>query len=423
MARFALICPPFPSHVRVFEALAGRLAARGHTCVFVANAGLERLVVGGWPVRTVGPVDGLDLEDLLRRAARPTGPLGILRTVSDTAALTDALCRDGPAILRAEAFDAVIGDEMEPAAGLMAKGLGLPFVSLAAALPVETAPGMPPPYLGWPYDPSRKGLKRNRGGARIAWLLLTEQRRTLRRWSDAFGLSPRSTLADCLSSVLRLSQTVASFDFPRPASPIFHAVGPIRAGPAAGDPLLPFTPDPGRPLVFASLGTMQGHRLGLLRAFAKGCRRAGVSLVVAHCGGLSPEEAAGLDADHVFDTLPQAAVLARASVCITHGGMNTVMDALAAGVPMLAVPIAFDQPGVAARIVHHGVGLRASRVLLSPRRVASSLEALLHASAYRERAAAIGRDIAASGGADLAADLIEAILADTASARRTTVLA
>ncbi|HEX8416986.1 MAG TPA: hypothetical protein VF641_05215, partial [Methylobacterium sp.] len=260
MARFALICPPFLSHVRVFEALAGRLAARGHDVVFVLDAGAKRLVEGPFEVRGIAPVAGLDPDQLLRRAARPTGPLGILRTVADTAALTDALCREAPAILRAGNFDAVIGDEMEPAAGLMADSLGLPFASVAAALPVETVPGMPPPYLGWPYDPSKKGLKRNRGGARIAAIFLTEQRRTLERWAERFGLPPRATLADCLSPTLRLSQTVAGFDFPRPVSPIFHAVGPIRAGAGPGAAPLPFSPDPSRPLVFASLGTLQGHR-------------------------------------------------------------------------------------------------------------------------------------------------------------------
>ncbi|KQT69695.1 MULTISPECIES: glycosyltransferase [unclassified Aureimonas] len=423
MARFALVCPPFPSHIRVFEALAGRLEARGHESVFVLNAGAERFVRPGRRVLSVGAVEGLDPAGLLRRAARPTGPLGILRTVSDTAALTEALCRDAPGLLREVRPDVLVGDEMEPAAGLVAASLGLPFVSVAAALPVETVPGMPPPYLGWPYDPSRKGLKRNRGGARIAKILLTEQRRTIEAWAERFGLRSRSTLTDCLSPTLRLSQTVAGFDFPRPPSPIFHAVGPIREAPAASAAPLPFTPDPGRPLVFASLGTLQGHRLGLFRAMAEGCRSVGASLVVSHCGGLSDEEAASLDADHVFADLPQAAVLARASVCITHGGMNTVMDALAAGVPMLCLPIAFDQPGVAARIVHHGVGLRSSRVLLSPRRIASSLDALLASSAFRNRAAAIGREIAASGGADLAADLIEGVLPAEAASWRATELA
>ena len=40
----------------------------------------------------------------------------------------------------------------------------------------------------------------------------------------------------------------------------------------------------------------------------------------------------------------------RASVCITHAGLNTVLESLAQGVPQVAIPVTVDQPGVAARI-------------------------------------------------------------------------
>ena len=36
--------------------------------------------------------------------------------------------------------------------------------------------------------------------------------------------------------------------------------------------------------------------------------------------------------------------------------LNTVLEALSTGVPMVAIPIAYDQPGVAARIAYHHVG-------------------------------------------------------------------
>jgi zeaxanthin glucosyltransferase len=45
-------------------------------------------------------------------------------------------------------------------------------------------------------------------------------------------------------------------------------------------------------------------------------------------------------------------LLKRATVCITHAGLNTVLESLAQGVPQLAIPITYDQPGVAARIAH-----------------------------------------------------------------------
>ncbi|BDA86177.1 oleandomycin glycosyltransferase [Aureimonas sp. SA4125] len=404
MAHYALICPPFYSHVRVFEALAEALAARGHRATFVLNAGGERLVATGGPgVVTTGP--GGDLDRIIKRAAQPNGPLGILRTVADTAGLTAALCRDGPALLKAIGAEAIIGDQMEPAAGLLAAHLGLPLVSVACALPVNAAPGVPLPFLGWPYDPSPAGLKRNRAGEKVAAFLLRRQRRTIEAWAARFDLGRRTTMEDCVSPILQLSQCPAGLDFPRPPHPHFHAVGPIRK--AAPEASLPFDIDPKRPFVFASLGTLQGHRLDIFKVVASACRRMGAQLLVAHCGGLSAAQAACIGADFVTDFAPQAAVLARADACMTHGGMNTVLDALQAAVPLLVIPIAFDQPGIGARVVHHGVGRMLPRRGLTPATLESALRPLIERPEATARAAWLGREIAKAGGATLAARLVE----------------
>jgi zeaxanthin glucosyltransferase len=409
MSRIALICPPFHSHLRVFEALGGELLRRGHSVTFVLNAGAPPSAgPAGLMRRETGGGSERDLEALLARAARPNGPLGILRTVADAAELTDELCREGPGILTEIGADAVVGDAMEPASGLLADHLGLPHVSLAAALPVHHDPTVPLPFLSWSYDPSEKGLRRNRGGERVARQLLTRQRRTIARWAQQFALPPRDSLWDCLSRTAQISQLVPSFDFPREPASHRHMVGPLRAAPrveVANDGA-----DGARPLVFASLGTLQGHRVEIFRAVAKACRELGARCVVAHCGRLDAARAARIDADLVTDFVPQEKILRSASVCVTHAGMNTVLDSLAAGVPMLAIPIAFDQPGIAARIVHHGVGERISRMLVSPKRVKASLARLLPEASVRDKARAIGRDIATSGGVVLAADIVEDVI-------------
>ena len=405
MAHYALICPPFYSHIRVFEALAEALAQRGHRSTFVLNAGGERFLAAGGPDVVTTAQNGADLDAIIQRAAQPNGPLGILRTVADTARLTDTLCREGPALLAAIAADSIIGDQMEPAAGLLAAHLGLPLVSLACALPVNSAPGIPMPFLGWPYDPSAAGLKRNRGGETVAALLLRRQRQTIKDWAARFDLGPRSTLEDCCSSLLQLSQCPESFDFPRPHHQRFQTVGPIRK--SAAEVALPFDIDPKRPFVFASLGTLQGHRLPIFKAIASACRRIDAQLLVAHCGGLNKADAHSIGADFVTDFAPQAAVLSRADACVTHGGMNTVLDAMQASVPVLVIPIAFDQPGIAARVVHHGVGRTVSRRGLTSAKVEAGLRPLLERPDATAQAGWLGREIARTGGATLAARLIE----------------
>ncbi|WP_210209682.1 glycosyltransferase [Aureimonas flava] len=409
---FGLVCPPFPSHARAFEALATALAERGHRATFVMNAGAGGLVrPGPWSVREVG------LGSPARTAgAGSTGLFGILRTVADAARRTEGLAAGGGAVLAAAGVDALLGDQMEPASGLLAAHLGLPFVSVASALPIDPDPATPPPFLDWPFDDSAEGLRRNRGGRRVAGLLLRRQAEAIRRSALSLGLPPRGGMEDWLAPLGTLSQTPPEFDFPYAGRRRILRVGPLRA-PGEGEAPLPFRPDPVRPLVFASLGTLQGHRLGLFRAVARACRRLGLDLAVAHCGRLSAAEAATIDARVVTDFLPQRAMLRVAAACVTHAGLNTVLDAMEAGVPTLAIPIAYDQPGVAARLVHHGAGLRLARRRLAPDAVEAALERLLGEPRFRERAGAIGAAIGRAGGARRAAEAAEAWVAETLHAR------
>ncbi|MCB8838728.1 glycosyltransferase [Aurantimonas sp. VKM B-3413] len=412
MSHFALICPPFYSHIRLFEAVGEELARRGHRATFVLNGGAAGMVEAegrGLAAVDVRERPREELDRIVARAAKGGGPIAVLRTVKDSAALTDELCRQAPALLDRLGVDAVIGDQMEPAAGLIAAHLGLPLVSLASALPIHDDPSVPLPFLSWPYDPSEKGLKRNRGGEKVARLLLTRQRRTIAAWSKRFGLARRDSLADCLSEVCQISQMVPSFDFPRAPSPIRHAVGPIRRRDRGAAPIALRRPGR-RPLVFASFGTLQGHRADLFGKVASACRTLGVDCLVAHCGALGAKEAGRIGATFVTDFAPQRTILAQASVCVTHAGLNTVLDSLEAGVPMLAIPMAFDQPGIAARIVYHGVGERVPRVALSEAKIRACLERLLTEARFRDGARTIGRDIENSGGAALAADIVERVV-------------
>ena len=383
---FIAFCPPYASHLRAFRALADGLSARGHGVTFVMPGRVDVPWTGPCPqVLHVGT----GAEDTTRSA--------IERSVWRT----DTLCRAIDALPPA---DAILGDQTEPAGGLIADALGLPLISIACALPFERGAGIPLPFLGWPFDDSRRGLRRNRGGERIARLILRKQNAVIAHWADRFGIGPREELGDCLSPLLTLSQTLPGFDFPRQNSVIVET-GPLRAAGTAAFPA-DIEPDPSRPFVYASLGTIQGHREGILRKVVAACHRAGAQVLVSHAGGLSEQAARELGATWVREHVPQEAVLDRADLCITHAGLNTAMEALMRGVPMLAIPIAYDQPGVAARLVHHGVGLRHSRHWLDTSSLGRSITQLLTDPTFRDKARAFGP----GGGVPLAVARIEDVV-------------
>jgi zeaxanthin glucosyltransferase len=100
-------------------------------------------------------------------------------------------------------------------------------------------------------------------------------------------------------------------------------------------------------------------------------------------------------------------LLKRASLCITHAGLNTTLEALAQGVPMVAIPIGYEQPGIAARIAHHGAGEFVEVGDLTVERLSELIQRVRTNPAYLEKARYFQDVIARTHGLDVAADLIE----------------
>lgn len=442
MAHFGVVAPAFYSHFNAMAALALELIARGHQVTFLHRPDAAGWLSGDRDARIGFHALGADryppgsLAATLRLAANPGSPLGLRKVIVDMAGTTDMLCRELPAAIDALRIDALLGDQMEAAAGLVAEALRLPFISVACALPVNREPGVPLPVMPFEFGTGERSLKMYEGSTRVYDWLMSPHRAVIERQARALGIPARGMLHECLSPLAQISQTVAAFDFPRrhlPAS--FHHVGPLRhAAPGgashAGPRIEPMpTVADDRPFIFASLGTLQGQRFSLFKRIAQACRELNVQLLVAHCGGLNPQQAQALEragpaeATTVCTFAPQQAVLARADAVVSHAGLNTVMDAIAARTPILALPIAFDQPGAASRICHAGIGLRASPRFAGPARLATHLRRLLDDPEYGRRLAVLSEQLAQAGGTPRAADIVEAALNlnrhDDTDARRT----
>ena len=87
----------------------------------------------------------------------------------------------------------------------------------------------------------------------------------------------------------------------------------------------------------------------------------------------------------VVRAAPHSEVLRHASAVVTHAGHGTVIKALAAGVPVLAMPLGRDQLDNAARVVHHGAGLRLSP-RARPEKIAAAVRRLLDEPAFADGA-------------------------------------
>lgn len=409
----ALISPPLPSHLSTHMVLGEALVALGHRVTLLHQADVgERTRPAGIDFQAIGADShprGSLAPILARTASRQ--PWAVFGVIGDMARNTELFCREGPAVLRDLGVDCLIADQMEPAGGLLGEHLGLPYASLACAVPMNREPHLPLPTLPFAYPSTERDRQIVQGATQVFDLMMRAQGKVIQRHAQAFGLGDRRTLDDCFSPFLQLSQCLPGFDFPRRAPPNFHEVGPLRS-PRVQQQRLTLDIDPRRPFVFASFGTLQGGRLPLFRRIAQACRHLDVQVLIAHCGRLDANaERRLLDdgATWVTDFAPQEAAIARADAVITHGGFNTVLDALAAGKPMLALPMVFDQPGIARRLERVGAGVCLAPRLASRARITQALGAVLADPDYRRAAERFVPIAAAAGGVDAAARLVDGL--------------
>src|SRR5258706_10034171 len=174
------------------------------------------------------------------------------------------------------------------------------------------------------------------------------------------------------------------FDFPRhQLARCFHYVGPMRG--AAPKPVaFPWDRLDGRPVIYVSLGTLQNSRERLFRSFAEACRGLDLQLVISHGGGLRPDQITSFPGNPlVVSYAPQSELLSRAALTITHAGLNTVLDSLANGVPLVTVPITYEQPAIARRVESCGAGRSLSLQRLNPGRLRDTVREVLSQPQYR----------------------------------------
>ena len=413
--RLGIVAPPAIGHLNPMVALALELTRRGHAVVvFTVADGARRLA--GLPLElvTIGaerfPPGSVDAA--YAQLGRLSGLAGLRFTVTYFRQEQAMLHEQLPAALRAANLQGLLVDQVSPAAATVAEWLGLPYVTIANALPVNREAAVPPYCTGWQPSRAPWARWRNQLGNVLLDRLTASLWRDLQDQRRRLGLPVLRRREQLHSPLLQLAQLPRAFDFRRERlAPQFHYVGPL-ADPSGREPLLrdavpfPWERLDGRPLIYASLGTLQNGRPELFAAIAAACASLDVQLVISiGRPGATPPSLPGEPLVVAF--APHQQLIARSALVITHAGLNTTLTALACGVPLLAIPITNEQPGIAARIAHCGAGRALPVRLLTPQRLRALVEEMLGDDRYRQAAQRLRGEIAAAGGVTRAADLIE----------------
>jgi zeaxanthin glucosyltransferase len=245
-------------------------------------------------------------------------------------------------------------------------------------------------------------------------------RRRLDKYRRQAGLGPIREIKTVFPELAHITQLPQCLDFPRSVLPSnFYYAGPFLDQAARPSVEFPWDRLDGRPVVYASLGTARNSEPAIFRLISEACDGLDVQLVISLGGRRDPKMLDGLPGKPlVVRDAPQLELLKKAGIVITHGGLNTALETLMEGKPMIVIPKAFDQPAVAARLAW----LRVAEVIppgtLSAKQIHSSLVKLLYNPSYREAARDVQARIRSVRGLERAADVIEEALERFAKRQR-----
>jgi MGT family glycosyltransferase len=367
------------------------LSARGHEVAWAGLPGVvdELLPSGSGFVPVVGGLDRAAFEEMTRQGRGLRGAEALKYLWEGF--IVPAAQATAPALhIAAEAFDpdVMVVDQQAVAGAVVARRLQRHWVTSATTSAELSDPlAALPKVATWVHD-------------------------QLRELQVSLGIDPQLAASGDLR---RSDQLIVAFTTEALTGPIDDLPQTRFVGPSIQDRPDP-TPfpwewlAPGVPTVLVSLGTVNaeiGQRF--FAAAVEAVAGMAVQAVVVAPPGLVevPPEVTNV---MVAPRVPQLALMPHLAAVVSHGGHNTVCEALAYGVPLVVAPIRDDQGIVAQQVVDAGAGTRVRFGRVRSGDLSQALTAVLSDPAYRRRARAVGQSFAQAGGAAAAADAVESIL-------------
>lgn len=382
--------------------LARRLVERGHRVCVMADPTVEAEALAAGcefePWTTAPHLTSRAPDHALIKDWEHSNPLKMMATY-----LRDFLADPAPrwaadvdASITARPVDVAVVDFALPAATIPLQARGVPIVGVMPNIWILPTKGIPP--LGLGFAPSSGPVARVRDAAMrtMTTRLFNRALPALNATRASYGLPPITSTYEQMLAGQMLVLTSPAFDLTSPHQPAnVRYAGPVLDDPTWVDEWRAPWPEDDRPIVLASLSSGYQDQLAALRSIAAALAAASVRGLITTGHGIDPAEIAvppGPGTVVVVRSAPHQQVLAHASAVITHAGHGTTIKSLAAGVPLVCMPMGRDQNDTAARVEHRGVGIRL-KPSANPDAIARALRRVLDEPSFRVQAAALGEAI------------------------------
>lgn len=417
MTHFAIICPPAIGHLNPMCALGLELQRRNHQVTLFSIPDIRfKVINSGLNFKTIGETEFPlgTVERKYKQLGEMSGIPGTKFTFNWMQQETAMLLRELPEALKAAGVEALLVDQMNPAGSTVAELLNIPFITIYNALLIDPEPDIPPCSTDWSYSPVWWARLRNLMGNFFIYHLLKTIHDLVARQRDLWNLAPYSGMEDFYSPLAQICQLPPEFDFPRKKLPQwFHYIGPLK-DPSGLEPVsfssisFPFEKLTGQRLIYASLGTLQNRKWEIFQTIAEACLGNDAQIVISLGNPNMQDFTLDLPGSPlVVPYAPHQQLIEKATLVITHAGMNTTLAALSSGVPLVAIPITNEQPGIASRIARTGAGEVVPLKRLNVPRLRDAIRLVLAEDSYKQNALRLQDTIRQAGGVTRAADIIE----------------
>lgn len=415
MTHFGLLCPTASGHLNPMTTLGYELKQRGHQVTLVGTLDAKpKVLAAGLGFYAIGETDfpAGSSQNALAKLGELSGIAALRYTLDLFKKITFTLLQQAPVALENAGVEALLIDQTSFCGSTIAESLDLPFISVCCAMMLNREPNVPPFNTAWSYHATWWARLRNQLGYKLIDNLTKPITELVADYRQQCGLPQFRQPNDNYSQLAQICQQPAEFEYPRESlPPNFYFTGPF-SNPASREPtFFPFERLTGNRLIYASLGTIQNRLLGIFQKIAEACQDLDAQLVIALGGGCKSDSLPTLPGSPlVVEFAPQLELLERTTLTITHAGMNTTLESLSKGVPMVAIPIANDQPGVAARIAWTGTGEVVSLKHLTVSHLRVLIERVLTEDSYKKNALRLQKAIKQAGGVKRAVDIIEQVI-------------
>ncbi|TVP61556.1 MAG: glycosyl transferase family 1 [Nodularia sp. (in: Bacteria)] len=412
MTHFGLICPATSGHLNTMLPLGKELQKRGHRVTLLGRLDAKpQTLAAGLEFRAIGELEfpSGTIAESLAELGQLSGSAALKYTVNALKYSATVMLREAPAVIKEAGVEALLVDQVTPEGGSVADLLGIPFITICSAVVLNREENIPPYFTTWGYNKTLWGRLRNSLSYQFLSRIVNPITEVINQSRQDWNLPPHANSNGRYSQLAQISQQPAELEFPRQNLPqCFHFTGPYHSPSGREVPAFPFDKLNGKPLIYASLGTIQNRLLPVFKSIAEACNGLDAQLVITLGGSASPEVLQGLPGNPlVVGFAPQLELLQKANLTITHAGMNTTLESLNNGVPMVAIPIANDQPGVAARIAWAGCGEVVPLKRVNVNSLRTAIKKVLTEDSYTKNALRLQEAIQKAGGVSRAVDIIE----------------